>query len=330
MKKENDKISIIIPIYNVEQYIEKCVLSCMEQIYKNIEIILVDDGSKDSSSKIIDDLSKKDNRIIVIHKKNDGVSSARNAGLKKASGHYIVFIDGDDYVDNNYISYLYSLIKTDYDMAVNENYYGAYINNNENNNTKIEDSEEVIEGIYNGKYDVAVWNKIYKKDFLDKNNIIFNDKIWFGEGMLFNITCLQYTDKVVVGNKKVYHQTFNINSAMRNFNIENYFCGLESLKIQKELWKKENKNIRNAFEYHKRSFNISILKGIIRTNKQEELKSDYKKCIRNLKKNISIPLKANISLRTKIVNILISINPVFFIKMMVNLDKKKAEKYINM
>ena len=95
------KISIIVPVYNLEKYLPRCLNSVCNQTYKNLEIILVDDGSTDKSSDICDNWAKKDSRIIVIHKKNGGVSSARNAGIKKATGEYIHFVDGDDWLELN-------------------------------------------------------------------------------------------------------------------------------------------------------------------------------------------------------------------------------------
>ena len=95
---DNCKISIVIPVYNVEKYLQECVDSVVKQSYKNIEIILVDDGSKDNSPKLCDELAKTDDRIKVIHKENGGVSSARNVGLANAEGEYIAFVDADDFV----------------------------------------------------------------------------------------------------------------------------------------------------------------------------------------------------------------------------------------
>ena len=105
-----EKISIIVPVYNIEEYIEKCVKSITKQTYKNLEIILVDDGSTDSAGKICDKLAEKDERIKVIHKKNGGLSSARNAGMKKATGDYICFIDGDDYISKDYCELMYNAL----------------------------------------------------------------------------------------------------------------------------------------------------------------------------------------------------------------------------
>ena len=104
--KENLLISIIIPVYNVEKYLERCLDSVINQTYKNLEIIVIDDGSTDNSGKICDKYAEKDNRIIVIHKENGGICSARNSGLNIAKGLYILFIDSDDYIDSDYIELL--------------------------------------------------------------------------------------------------------------------------------------------------------------------------------------------------------------------------------
>ena len=99
-------ISVVVPVYNVEKYIDKCINSIINQTYKNLEIILVDDGSPDNCGNICDEYAKKDNRIIVIHKENGGVSSARNIGIKNAKGKWITFVDSDDWIENDYVEKL--------------------------------------------------------------------------------------------------------------------------------------------------------------------------------------------------------------------------------
>lgn len=103
-----NKISIIIPIYNVEQYLPQCLDSIINQTYKNLEIILINDGSTDNSGKICDNYAKVDNRIHVFHKKNEGVSSARNLGLEKCTGDFIGFVDPDDFIELNMYELLYN------------------------------------------------------------------------------------------------------------------------------------------------------------------------------------------------------------------------------
>ena len=112
-------ISIIIPVYNVEKYLDKCINSVLMQTYKNIEILLINDGSTDSSGQICESYAKKDSRIKVIHKENGGLSDARNVGIEHSTGSYIMFVDSDDYIDCNMASVLYNLLNsTNSDMAI--------------------------------------------------------------------------------------------------------------------------------------------------------------------------------------------------------------------
>ena len=115
---EQDLISVIIPVYNVEKYLKRCMDSVLKQTYSNIEIIIVDDGSTDTSGSLCDEYWKKDSRITVFHKENGGLSSARNFGLERVSGNYVCFIDSDDFIHENYISFMYDkIIKNDADIC---------------------------------------------------------------------------------------------------------------------------------------------------------------------------------------------------------------------
>lgn len=117
-KDQMPLISVIVPAYGVEKYIEKCLDSIINQTYRNIEIILIDDGSKDSSGEICDNYAKLDSRIKVYHKENGGLSDARNYGIERATGEYLTFIDSDDYVDLDYIEFMYNLVKKGYKLAL--------------------------------------------------------------------------------------------------------------------------------------------------------------------------------------------------------------------
>lgn len=166
------KISIIVPVYQVEKYLKKCVYSIQNQTYPNIEIILVDDGSTDGCSEICDELAKLDTRIVVIHKKNGGLSDARNVGLEIATGDYIGFVDSDDFLDPKMYEILVKCMKKDEaDISVCDyvrvNEFGNRVDN------KIQPTiqnrcfsrEEFIEELlkpYGGKF-VVTWNKLYKK-----------------------------------------------------------------------------------------------------------------------------------------------------------------------
>lgn len=166
-------VSIIVPIYNVEKYIKECIDSIINQTYKNLEIILVDDGSPDSCPKICDEYSKKDKRIKVIHKENGGLSSARNAGLDVAKGEYVSFIDSDDIVDEKFIETLYNLcIENNCDISECnfQRFEKDIVKSSNNCEIKVQTNHEMQERLYIPKYfarGIVVWNKLYKKYLYD-------------------------------------------------------------------------------------------------------------------------------------------------------------------
>ncbi|MDQ1143763.1 glycosyltransferase involved in cell wall biosynthesis [Bacillus sp. SORGH_AS 510] len=127
MGKSEIKVSVIVPIYNVEKFLSKCIETIINQSYKNLEIILVDDGSPDRSGEICDEYAAKDKRIKVIHQKNSGVSSARNAGINAATGDYVCFADGDDYLMPDYVEYLMDLaVRNDADISLTTDMFSNY------------------------------------------------------------------------------------------------------------------------------------------------------------------------------------------------------------
>lgn len=305
-------VSFIVPIYNVRLYVRRCVESIMNQDYPNIEIILIDDGSQDGSEEIIDELAKADCRIRVVHKQNGGVSSARNEGLKLAQGEYVLFIDGDDYIEPDYAAYMMGLaIKRSSDVVVVKNHFD-YKHSNQVKQDHLEqvDAVRVMTDIYLGKIFMAVWNKAYRLKFLIENNITFNPEIWYGEGMLFNMVCLQHTKKVTLGEKRVYHYVYNPESAMRKFRIENEYCGIKSLILQKQVWHEKNRVLERAWEYHYQGCYFSILKGLIQDNMIEENQEIYAECRRECHQHFLLPLFLNISLKQKILGLAKTIIPV--------------------
>ena len=187
-------ISIIIPIYQVEKYLHRCVDSVIDQTYSNLEIILVDDGSLDNCPKICDEYAKKDKRIKVIHKKNGGLSDARNKGLSIMKGEYVSFIDSDDYVEKDYIEYLYYLVKkykTNFSCCASRAIYdsGTVITQETNEEFNLTQKEAFERILYQNNFTVASWGKLYKKE-------LFND-IKFPKGKLHEdaLTTYKLIDK---------------------------------------------------------------------------------------------------------------------------------------
>lgn len=251
-----EKISIIIPVYNVEKYLEKCVNSILNQTYKNLEIILIDDGSTDNSGKIANDLSKKDNRIKVIHKENGGASTARNEGLKVITGDFVSFIDSDDIIPPDFYQYLYELIKK-YDSDIAQCKFLRIASESIDNtdkilneaNSKIEISEEVIDGreatnIYYGVeeepyiQEVVVMNKLYKRKVLDDVTFIVG-KVHEDEFTTHKI--LFKCNKIVVSNKYLYGYIQSDNSVMRKaIKLSRIKNCLEASLDSIEFYKKNN------------------------------------------------------------------------------------------
>ena len=202
----NKKVSVIIPVYNSEKYIAKCLESVINQTYKNLEIIVVNDGSKDNSQKILNEYKEKYPEIInVIEQENKGVSRTRNNSIKLAKGKYIMFIDNDDFIDEDYVETFVSEIeKDDYDAV-----YGGYRRPNENDKIikelKLKDTEW-------SKYMImAPWAKIYKKNFLIDNKIEFFVGN-LGEDIYFNLKANLISKKIKVIDYVGYNWFFNTQS----------------------------------------------------------------------------------------------------------------------
>lgn len=177
------KISVIIPVYNVENYLERCIESVIKQTYKNLEIILVDDGSTDHSSAICDEYVEKDNRIIVIHKENGGLSSARNAGIEIASGDFIGFVDSDDYISKNmYRNLLILILKGNYDISVCGicRTDGKRRRKKRNKSVITYTRDEYLKKILkiNSKNpNHFAWNKLYKKELFDDITVRYPESL---------------------------------------------------------------------------------------------------------------------------------------------------------
>lgn len=276
-------ISIIVPVYNCEKYLDRCICSLINQEYKNIEIILLNDGSTDNSFEICKKYLKADNRIKLINKKNSGVSLTRNSGIDIASGKYLVFVDSDDYVDNDFCGYLYKLISTtNSDIACCA--YGF--------NDQKSDNEECIYSItgdinilkdyfFNDFIKTCVWNKIYKTDLVKKNKFSSTIKTC-AEDSLFIVNMLSKIGKITCSNQKKYHyNNLNISLTRSDLKIIKIKDSILSHKIQADIISK----------YNNVNLNYAILeKAII------QLFTFYFKIDNNTDKKIIELIKSNINI----------------------------------
>lgn len=262
---KNILVSIIIPVYNVENYVEKCINSCVNQSYRNIEIIVINDGTKDNSGILIDEISKKDARVKVIHKKNEGVSQARNDGIMLAKGDYVVFLDGDDYLKNDFIEYMLSLIKkTKADFCLSKNCFISNEQEQVKDKISILNNEDATALLLSPRLEVGCWNKIYKRNFLIDNNILFSKELFYGEGLHFITKASQLANRIGVGERRVYcYRKNNLTSATTYFNYKKFVNGEKALlKIKDELLFNDKKVV-SAWELHYCLFCINVLIAII-------------------------------------------------------------------
>lgn len=213
------KLSIIVPVYGVEKYIDKCLNSLVKQSLKEIEVIVVNDGTKDNSQKIIDKYVKKyPDKIKSYIKENGGQGSARNYGLKKATGEYIGYVDSDDFVEKDMYKKLYNKAKeNNYDIVVCGNYNVSEDYQNKNIDTFINNYNTDLEKIFFGK--MAVWNKIYKRDILIKNKLEFKEKVWY-EDLAFSLKAIMNSNTFAFIDEPLYDYLIREGSTMNNSNVQ--------------------------------------------------------------------------------------------------------------
>lgn len=228
-------ISIIVPIYKVEQYLDRCIESIVNQTYKNLEIILVDDGSPDNCPQICNEWKEKDNRIVVIHKENGGLSDARNAGLDIAQGEYIAFVDSDDYMSIYMIEKLYnSLIETqaeicecNYKLFFDDDFIGDNLLEG-----KIEkySKKEAIKLLFSEtKFKHVVWNKLYKKEVLTNLNF---EEGKLHEDLFYTYQTFENSENITKINEELYFYRQRNDSIMGTQFSLNNLNALEARKNQ--------------------------------------------------------------------------------------------------
>ena len=233
------KYSVIIPVYNVENYLSRCIDSLLAQNYVDLEILLIDNGSKDQSGQICEDYATQFSNITAYHIPNKGVGSARNFGLSKAKGEFICFVDADDYLVGNLFSDVESQLDSQLDLLV-----FSYYNSIEKNLSEIDRSAKILPT--EGKKDKSdfialfqelwltdmmytVWNKIYRKEFLEEHQIVF-ESYELGEDVRFNLSVYQHVNTVFLVKSAYYvYVSGRVDSAMGQYNPNRMNYQLEEL-----------------------------------------------------------------------------------------------------
>ena len=234
-------ISVIVPVYNVEPYLNQCVSSIVNQTYKDLEIILVNDGSTDNSGKICEQWGKKDTRITVVNQSNGGLSCARNTGIQLAQGEYISFIDSDDFIKPTYFEYLYRLLK-----SVNADISVCQVDNinddgTSRKNTKITILKPLLVGsnecmsqfLSDTAIDTTAWRKLYRKELFDKNGIKYPVGKYH-EDVYTTYKLIANANKVIIGEERLYcyrHRRGSIiNSKFSSKHLDSVKGKIERLK----------------------------------------------------------------------------------------------------
>ncbi len=218
-EKASYKLSIIVPIYNSQDYLSAAIDSLINQTYKNIEIVCVNDGSNDGSLDILNKYKEKDSRVVVVDKPNGGVSSARNEGIKASTGDYITFIDSDDYIDlDAYENCLNRIKESNADILAFGFKFEPSQKNGTNVSNKVYDKWECIENEFADN--CTVWDKIFSRSIIVDNNIWFDENVKYGEDDLFIKMVAPHANTIVGYDKPYYHYVYRETSAENSYKIE--------------------------------------------------------------------------------------------------------------
>ena len=231
-------VSVIVPVYNAEEYLDECLASLEKQTLKNIEFIVIDDGSVDSSYKIMEKFAENDDRFRIFRQENQGVGKTRNRGIKIAKGKYIGFVDSDDFVSRNYFEKLYKkAMKYDADVSI-ATHFIRFSEEQKQYNYSLTQSfieNEVLENI-----DFLIgnlgqqWDKIYKKSFIEKYGIkCYGKNLWFEDEWFSSLVAL-YAKKIAITDENMYFYRYNKNGITQNFIVE-YDLFWSGLELYKEL-----------------------------------------------------------------------------------------------
>ncbi len=303
------KVSIVVPVYNVEKYLCECLDSLVAQTYKNTEIIIVDDGSKDGSPTICDKYEKEYENIKVIHKQNEGLGLARNTGLEHVTGDYVSFMDSDDYADTNMVANLMkALIDSNADTVI-----GGFKKIDDNKNilftekyeNQIFENEDVYQKFFlhvlgsipkkHDSFRMSVWNAIYSVKVIKENNIIFpSERVMISEDLIFDEDYYRVAEKVMIIDDTSY----------------NYRCNVESLSVKyrenkfsliNDLYNEMNKRIQNKFVHqHEADTRLKTMyliqtKACISQEKSKKSGKTFKGTLNGIKSICYNPLTIDVS-----------------------------------
>ncbi|MBQ3041417.1 MAG: glycosyltransferase [Clostridia bacterium] len=313
------KISIIVPVYKTEKYLDKCIESILNQTFKDFELILVDDGSPDNCGKICDEWAKKDDRIVVIHKENGGVSSARNTALNNIKGEYVGFVDSDDTIEPTMYEKLYNnLIDSNAQISVCDFKFITPSGVQENKSeikTEIYDSSVALEVVLKGKpFAGHLCNKLFKAELFE--NVRLDEDIYIFEDMLAVLRILFNPIKIVYFSEPLYNYYLHENSAFHSKLTERYMNSSHKAcqKMRELVLEKDKKALVSTVDAKTINSDLGMLSKI--AGDKEAQKKYSKNIIKNLKKHLNLRSFKKLRYRAKAKALVASICPRLYLKIM--------------
>ncbi|MFD2214020.1 glycosyltransferase family 2 protein [Metabacillus endolithicus] len=318
------KISVIVPVFNVEEFITDCIQSILEQSFSNFELILINDGSTDKSGEICNEFAINDSRVQVIHQKNSGPSITRNLGINISNGDYISFVDSDDTINKDMLEKMYSsCIASNAEIAIcgfieSNKFTGSYLKHTISEEKQLlfegnkirENIEETLKQ-YNIWGYPSLWNKMYKRSFLIENKLILNENITIAEDLCFNINALLKANRVCVINEMLYNYRRENTESLMNNRTGKFYLHIKGRKETLRLLK-ENQVNKQIFENYVRYENCKTF-------------SEYFYKIREV-------FSSKESVKAKIITIYRLIHEPYFIESIYNLERRhlgrKAKSFI--
>lgn len=287
---ENEtKISIIVPVFNIAPYIAKCIKSLSRQTFQEMEIILVDDGSTDESGKICDEFSQKDSRIIVIHKENGGLSSARNAGLSIASGKYIGFVDGDDWVAREMYQELYELAESEKAQIVSCQHKKVYENEKDENTENaggtgtftVLGKEEALKRFFLREISESIWDKLFLREMFEDIRFPLGE---INEDTPVVAGLLIKSQKTVFVERELYFYRKRPGSITQSGYSEKFRVVDAHIRQINSIMKKQYPELRQYMEYFFGVHYFYLLLSVLRSTNRKEYRGDYRHYLKQFKK----------------------------------------------
>lgn len=281
------KVSVIVPMYNVERYIEACIDSVLQQSYQDLELILVDDGSPDKSGEIAESFSLLDKRVLVVHQKNSGVSAARNAGVEVCVGDYITFIDGDDCISRDFVEHMLTLAtKHQAELVISTKVL-------RNIPIEIQEQHEAVAtwsaadataSLLYPEIPLGCWNKLYSRSLFQREKLRFLSEYYMGEGLNFIVQAAQRSRKTVATNRAMYYyRRDNSESATTRLTVPKMQNALAAIDNIKSGLLENSRAVEIALIHHQWMTRLYSLHFLNATGQQQEHQDFYGECLKYVK-----------------------------------------------